>query len=98
MNGVRYAKKCLSYLDPCPDSAKEHQTYRQEHSQSVLETYLDWLKQIKSKAAPKGPLGEVMIYCLNQRKRLGHIRHLGTTRTGTLSHSFQFYLEFKNSA
>src|SRR5690606_34820992 len=51
-------------------TAEERQTIRQERSLPILDAYLAWLKQQRSRTLPKSKLGEAITYSLNQWEKL----------------------------
>jgi hypothetical protein len=51
-------------------TAEERHTIRQERSLPVLDAYLAWLKQQRSRTLPKSKLGEAITYSLNQWEKL----------------------------
>jgi transposase len=52
------------------ETAERRHTLRQERSLPVLEAYLAWLKQQRSRTLPKSKLGEAITYSLNQWEKL----------------------------
>lgn len=51
-------------------TAEERLTVRQEQSLPILDAYLVWLKQQRSRTLPKSKLGEAITYSLNQWDKL----------------------------
>jgi transposase len=49
---------------------EERYTIRQEQSSPVLDAYLAWLHQQRSRTLPKSKLGEAITYSLNQWDKL----------------------------
>ena len=49
---------------------EERHKIRHEYSFPIVEEFLDWLKQQKSKALPKSSFGKAINYCLNQWSKL----------------------------
>lgn len=49
---------------------EERHATRQEQSRPVLDAYVAWLKQQRSRTLPKSKLGEAMTYSLNQWEKL----------------------------
>lgn len=49
---------------------EERYTIRQERSLPVLDAYMAWLKQQRSRTLPKSKLGEAITYSLNQWEKL----------------------------
>jgi transposase len=51
-------------------SIDERYAIRQERSRPIVEDFLRWLKKERQSATPKGPLGQAIVYCLNQWDKL----------------------------
>jgi transposase len=51
-------------------TAEKRKTIRQERSLPILDAYLAWLKQQRSRTLPKSKLGEAITYSLNQWEKL----------------------------
>jgi transposase len=49
---------------------EERYTIRQEQSRLILDAYLAWIKQQRSRTLPKSKLGEAITYSLNQWEKL----------------------------
>lgn len=52
------------------NTPKERHCIRQEQSRPILDAYLIWLKQQRSRTLPKSKLGEAITYSLNQWEKL----------------------------
>ncbi|MFC7062633.1 IS66 family transposase [Halobacillus seohaensis] len=80
-----YHKEALQKIQRLYNVEKESKTwtdekrleYRKENSKPILEDFLVWLKNHKSKVLPKSKLGEAITYCLNQWNQLVVCLHDG---------------------
>ena len=69
--GLQYCNKLFAIERELKDSTPEKRyTIRQEQSRPVLDAYLLWLRQQRSRTLPKSKLGEAIGYSLNQWEKL----------------------------
>jgi transposase len=69
--GLKFCNQLFAIEHELKDSTpEERNTIRQERSRPVLDAYLVWLQEQRSRVLPKSKLGEAIIYSINQWDKL----------------------------
>jgi transposase len=69
--GLKFCNQLFAIERELKDATPEERyTIRQEQSSPVLDAYLAWLRQQRSRTLPKSKLGEAITYSLNQWDKL----------------------------